>query len=53
VVARELNIKLEAIARSANRKSILAFFKTIFSSGQDGDFHPLFKETFLLKKFRR
>lgn len=53
LIVRELNEKLESITRIANRRSILAFFKTIFSSGQDGNFHPLFKETQLLKKFKR
>jgi hypothetical protein len=53
LIVRELNEKLESINRSANRRSILAFFKTIFSSGQDGNFHPLFKETLLLKKVKR
>jgi len=50
LIVRELNNKIENINRNNNRHSILAFFKTIFSSGQDGMFHPLFKETMLLKK---
>jgi hypothetical protein len=31
----------------------MVFFKTIFSSGQEGMLHPLFKETSLLRKFKR
>lgn len=31
----------------------MAFFKTIFSSGQEGVFHPLFKETVLLRKIKK
>jgi hypothetical protein len=33
LIVRELNAKLESINQNANRGSILAFFKTIFSSG--------------------
>jgi hypothetical protein len=33
LIIRELNAKLEIINRTANRRSIIAFFKTIFSSG--------------------
>jgi hypothetical protein len=44
---------LEAITRDNSRKSIMAFFKTIFSSSSDGVYHPLFKETILLKKFKK
>jgi len=53
LIVRELNTKLESINRLANRGSILAFFKTIFSSGQNGVFHPLFKETILLRRVKR
>lgn len=53
LILRELNTKLETINRTANRGSIITFFKTIFSSGQDGVLHPLFKETTLLRKIKR
>ncbi len=33
LIVRELNQKLEYIAMNTNRGSILAFFKTLFSSG--------------------
>lgn len=53
LIVRELNSKFEAVSLNANRGSILTFFKTIFSSGSDGVFHPLFKEVLLLKKIKR
>lgn len=53
LIVRELNLKLEYIAMNNTRGSILAFFKTLFSSGQDGVFHPLFKETVLLRKIKK
>ena len=53
LITKDLNSKLESIQKNENRNSILAFFKTIFSSGQDGVFHPLFRETVLLKKMKK
>ena len=52
-IAKDLAGKLDSINRTNNRHSILAFFKTIFSSGQDGVYHPLFKETAILRNMKK
>ena len=53
LVSKDLKEKLDSINKSNNKGSILAFFKTIFSSGTDGIFHPLFKETILLRRVKK
>lgn len=68
LITRELNPKLEQINKQANRGSILTFLKTIFTSNNNnndvngnnsnnsnnnGIFHPLFKETLLIRKLKR
>lgn len=53
IVVKELAPRLEEINKNANKGSILAFFKTIFTSGDDQLFHPLFMEPALLRKIKR
>lgn len=50
---KKLTKKLDTINRANSRHSIFAFFKTIFSSGQDGVYHPLFKETSILRNLKK
>ena len=49
---KELSTTLARINKETNRATLLAIVKTFFFSGEDGVFHPMFKETKLLKKFR-
>ena len=51
LVVRELSAKLAESRQRQN--SVFAFFRTMFSGGQEGVVHPLFKETGLIKRVKR